>query len=220
MTDGNMFQHIKGDMDFTLDGDFTGIIAGKYNLELGTDEYNVITPGNKIMINGSKLQLETSTLTLDGSSKVQIQGGSTDTSFSGSTIKMDASSVAFNDFGTTIGTMVSAHNAVATCAGCTSPGMLLLPVPQTVTGITLENPSFDVDITQISPWTNRVPEHEPWPRVMKIDGGDSVDTKSDRPDYNIDWVDQYTDGGDKKSSEPIGQIEGSDEIKRGVFWRR
>lgn len=227
MTDGNMFQHIKGDMDFTLDGDFTGIVSGKYNLEIETDEYNVITPSNKFMINGSSMQLETSTLTLDGSSKVQIQGGGTNSSFSGSTVKLDASTVAFNDFGTTVGTIVSEHNklvgfhqALATCAGCPTGATPITPSPQIVSSITLDDPSFEVDVTQIAPWTNRVPDHEPWPRVMKIDGGDSTDTQSDRPDYNIDWVDQYTDGGDMASSEPIGQVEGTDKIERGVFWRR
>jgi hypothetical protein len=237
MTEGNMFQTTKGNMDYTLNGNFTGIVDGTYNLEIGTNEYNVITPSNKIMINGSTLQLETSALTLDGSSKVQIQGGGTRSSFSGSTIKFDASTVAFNDFGTSVGKIVSEHNklvgehnalvvkhvALAICANCpdpTGPASPSTPSPKVVSAISLNNPNFTVEDTEIAPWPNRVPEHEPWPRVLKIDSGDTVNDKSsDGYKDNVAWVDQFNNEG-KAGRKYIGIMEGDDEIERGEFWRR
>ena len=69
-------------------------------------------------------------------------------------------------------------------------------------------------------WSNRVPEHEPWPRVLKIDGGYSQDTESDGYKWNVDWVDQYTDNDSESGSEPIGKIEGDEKIERKEFWRR
>jgi hypothetical protein len=83
----------------------------------------------------------------------------------------------------------------------------------------LENPEFEVLPTHFAPWTNRVPDHEPWPRVMKIDSGDPQNQKSERPDYNVDWTDQY-DKNNTSARRHIGIVEGEDEIKRGDFWRR
>jgi len=81
-----------------------------------------------------------------------------------------------------------------------------------------------VSLTEISPWTNRVPMHEPWPRVMKIDQGDVEDDKQNEENdgykNNVDWIDQYTNDGEKRNTEPIGRIEGDDVNDRGPFWRR
>lgn len=217
-TGGNLRQHIGGDMDLTLIGDFTGKISGAYNLELETDEYNVITPNNKLMINGPNLQLKSGKITLDGSAFVQIQGGTSRAKFSGTKVTIDAPTVAFNDFGTTVSSIVSSINTLVACADC-EPARLT-PAPQIVAARLLADPQIHVDITHISPWTNRVPDHEPWPRVMKIDGGDAQNSKTDGIKDNTSWVDQYTDDGEKSNSGQIGIVEGDEEIARGVFWRR
>lgn len=210
-TEGDMFQYVKGDMDFTLDGDFTGIVGKAYNLEIVTDEYNIKTPSSKIMINGSKLELESTKILLDGASSVQIQGGATRAKFSGIKVKIDATTVGFNDYGTTIGKIVSRINT------CCTP---LIPTPQIVIPKSPHNPEIDVKPTHISPWTNRVPDHEPWPRVMKIDGDDTQNKPSDGIKDNTAWIDQFTDDGDEDNSGQIGIVEGEYETPRGVFWRR
>jgi len=77
-----------------------------------------------------------------------------------------------------------------------------------------------VSLSEISPWTNRVPMHEPWPRVLKIDGGDTVDQESDGYKNNVDWIDQYTNKESRQTAEPIGRVEGDETIERGPLWRR
>lgn len=81
-----------------------------------------------------------------------------------------------------------------------------------------------LSLTEISPWTNRVPMHEPWPRVLKIDEGDKDDGKQNEENdgykNNVDWLDQYTNEGDQKSTKPIGVVEGDETNDRGPFWRR
>lgn len=77
-----------------------------------------------------------------------------------------------------------------------------------------------LSLTEISPWTNRVPMHEPWPRVLKKDKGDTPEnSKTDGYKNNVDWVDQYTNEG-KEGREPIGVVEGDQENERGPLWRR
>lgn len=76
-----------------------------------------------------------------------------------------------------------------------------------------------LSLTEISPWTNRVPEHEPWPRVLKQDGGDTVNEQNDGYKNNTDWVDQYDNEGEE-GRKPIGVVEGDQENDRGPLWRR
>ena len=77
-----------------------------------------------------------------------------------------------------------------------------------------------LSLTEISPWTNRVPQHEPWPRVLKQDGGDTVNEENDGYKNNVDWIDQYDNKTSPEGLKPIGRIEGDEEIERGPFWRR
>lgn len=76
-----------------------------------------------------------------------------------------------------------------------------------------------LSFTEIAPWTNRVPQHEPWPRVLKQDKGDEVNTENDGYLNNVDWIDQYNNEGES-GRKPIGKIEGDEEIERGKLWRR
>lgn len=77
-----------------------------------------------------------------------------------------------------------------------------------------------LSLTEISPWTNRVPEHEPWPRVLKQDQGDVVNEENDGYTNNVDWIDQYDNESSPEGLQPIGRIEGDEEIERGPLWRR
>ena len=76
-----------------------------------------------------------------------------------------------------------------------------------------------LSLTEISPWTNRVPEHEPWPRVMKQDSNDAQNTENDGYINNVDWIDQYDNEGEA-GRKPIGKVEGDETIDRGKMWRR
>ena len=65
---------------------------------------------------------------------------------------------------------------------------------------------------------NRIPMHEPWPRVMNTNT-DAINGPSDEPEFNTrlnTQHDQNTDAGAKL----IGKLDGEDEIIRGPFWRR
>jgi hypothetical protein len=75
------------------------------------------------------------------------------------------------------------------------------------------------DTTQIAPWTNRVPQHEPWPRTMKQDATDPVNATNDGYKNNVDWVNQFDNKGES-GRKPIGKTEGDETIERGLFWRR
>jgi hypothetical protein len=222
LVEGNMFQTIHGNMDFTMDGttndgNFTGYIEGEVNLETNTDTFNILLPNHRIMINDNDFQIDTQTFIMYAEDKLQISAANNTAKFEMNVarITLDATTVAFNDFGTTVGTMVAGINVALACC----PATPLFPIPQIIIMDILENPEFEVLPPHFAPWTNRVPDHEPWPRVMKIDSGDPQNQKSERPDYNVDWTDQY-DKNNTSARRHIGIVEGEDEIKRGDFWRR
>lgn len=69
-----------------------------------------------------------------------------------------------------------------------------------------------------APWTNRVPQHEPWPRTLM--GNDHApNSTNDQSEYNTHHNPQFEDDGGK-ASENIGRVEGQDTLDRGPFWRR
>lgn len=67
-------------------------------------------------------------------------------------------------------------------------------------------------------WTNRVPQHEPWPRTMMVDDP-NLNTESDQPDYNTNHFPQFDDTSEA-GSKKINRVEGEEVIPRGKFWRR
>lgn len=69
-------------------------------------------------------------------------------------------------------------------------------------------------------WTNRVPEHEPWPRVMKGDTNPPPNSANDEYKKNTHHWDQYDNITSPEGLEPIGKVEGDENIPRGEFWRR
>ena len=66
-------------------------------------------------------------------------------------------------------------------------------------------------------WTNRVPQQEPWPRVLMVD--ETQDEKSDEHTKNVHHVPQFTNEGEA-GRKPIGRVEGDEDIPRGDLWRR
>ncbi len=79
--------------------------------------------------------------------------------------------------------------------------------------------SVTVEPTEFSPWTNRVPQHEPWPRVLMQDSDDDINSENNGYLNNVDWIEQYDNLG-QAGREPIGKVEGDDTLDRGRFWRR
>lgn len=69
-------------------------------------------------------------------------------------------------------------------------------------------------------WTNRVPQHEPWPRVMKGDTTPPANAKNDEYTKNIHHNDQYDNISSPEGLQPIGRVEGDEDIPRKDFWRR
>lgn len=69
-----------------------------------------------------------------------------------------------------------------------------------------------------APWTNRVPEHEPWPRVME-GNTKGINSPSDEYKRNTHHRDQYVDDGDTASKQ-IGVVEGDHKNDRNPLWRR
>lgn len=93
------------------------------------------------------------------------------------------------------------------------------PIPLRLLQPTFSEPSL-LSLTEIAPWPNRVPMHEPWPRVLKKDKGDTPEnSETDGYKNNVDWIDQYTNEGEE-GRKPIGVMEGDQENERGPLWRR
>lgn len=92
----------------------------------------------------------------------------------------------------------------------------------TATAPTITPPTINalVSGSQITVWTNRVPQHEPWPRVLMQDSGDSINQSNNGYLDNVNWVMQYDNSTSPDGLKPIGKVEGDVTITRGKFWRR
>lgn len=69
-------------------------------------------------------------------------------------------------------------------------------------------------------WTNRLPLHEPWPRVMKGDTNPPPNSKNDEYKKNTHHFDQFDNHTKPIGLQPIGKVEGDEDIERKDFWRR
>lgn len=67
-------------------------------------------------------------------------------------------------------------------------------------------------------WTNRVPLHEPWPRVLM--DNETTNEFSAGPNTNVRHHPQFADDGTPETSGKIGRIDELVEYDRGKFWRR
>ncbi len=92
------------------------------------------------------------------------------------------------------------------------PGKVFSVVP------TYASPSI-ISKAEQSPLTNRIPDHEPWPRVLM---GDTANINSPNDEYNRNTRHnpQYNNDGTYEGSYPIGRMEGDQDVHRGPLWRR
>ena len=82
------------------------------------------------------------------------------------------------------------------------------------------SPKSCLSLAEIAVWPNRVPEHEPWARVIKQDSDDPINNENDGYLNNVDSIDQYDNVSSPKGRKPIGKVEGDEAIERNQFWRR
>jgi hypothetical protein len=75
-----------------------------------------------------------------------------------------------------------------------------------------------LSLTSLAVWTNRMPQHEPWARMLLMD--ETVNTSSDSYMYNVNHLPQFDDNGNKETSGEIGKLEGDEITPRNPFWRR
>lgn len=73
-------------------------------------------------------------------------------------------------------------------------------------------------LTSLAVWTNRMPMHEPWPRVLLVDA--TTNAPTDSYQFNVNHRPQIADDGTKDTSGEIGRLEGDEIIERNAFWRR
>lgn len=75
-----------------------------------------------------------------------------------------------------------------------------------------------LSLTSLAVWTNRMPMHEPWARVLLVD--DTTNAPTDSYEFNVNHNPQIADEGTKKTSGQIGRLEGDEITPRNPFWRR
>ena len=185
----------ENNVQMSVTGDLKGGVTGETHLDL-SGEVNI---GSNNDIN------------IDSLNSVNISGVDVTFTISGKGTTIDTLTQFLDDFVDTF----NGHSHVDAGANLNPSDPIDTPDPVLVT--------VDPNETRLAPWTNRVPDHEPWPRVMMQDGNDTVNEENSGYTNNVDWIEQYDNivrDGDPSGREPIGQIEGDEEIERGMFWRR
>lgn len=84
--------------------------------------------------------------------------------------------------------------------------------------VPIQNPL--ISATEISLWTNRVPQHEPWPRTLMQSSNIPQNQSNIGYKNNVQWEPQFDNVTSPAGMEPIGKIDGDQTIIRGMFWRR
>jgi len=182
---------VDGKMQSNIDGDFLSTIDGTSNITFGSDI--------NIGVEGS---FGLSTL-----SDINLSGNDVTFTISGKGTTIDTLTSFLDGFVDTYNN----HGHVGAGVNLNLETPIELPSPVAITVID--------DDTQLAPWTNRVPQHEPWPRVLMQDSDDTVNSENDGYVNNIDWVEQYDNVGES-GRKNIGKVEGDVTISRGKFWRR
>jgi hypothetical protein len=182
---------VDGKMQSNIDGDFLSTIDGTSNITFGSDI--------NIGVDGS---FGLSTL-----SDINLSGNDVTFTISGKGTTIDTLTSFLDGFVDTYNN----HGHVGAGVNLNLETPIELPSPVAITVID--------DDTQLAPWTNRVPQHEPWPRVLMQDSDDTVNSENDGYVNNIDWVEQYDNVGES-GRKNIGKVEGDVTISRGKFWRR
>lgn len=192
----------------TTEGDFFATVGGNLDLDI-TGIANIESDGEMYLESLAEIAIDSPNITFRVSGK--------DTTVNDFIDYLDELVGEINTF---IG-VYNGHNHTITSgssAGTTTP-------PNQSGSDTTEindeglGPNPDTIVAEITPWTNRVPQHEPWPRVLMQDSDDPTNAENNGYVNNVDWVEQYTNVG-QAGREPIGRTEGDETITRGRFWRR
>jgi hypothetical protein len=191
----DMHLKVENNLQMNTSGDLKATVVGETDLSL-QGEVNIGSAGAFNIISFDSINLSAPDVVFTINAK--------NTSIDTLTSFLDDFVETFND-----------HTHVNAGANLDPQTIMDTPDPYVVT--------LEADATELAAWTNRVPQHEPWPRVMKQDSDDTVNEQNDGYTNNVDWIDQYDNivrDNDPSGREPIGKVEGDEEIDRGKFWRR
>lgn len=153
---------------------------------------------------------------LKGDSKIAAAVGSTSLGISATNISSTATGDVFFQGSSAEGSINSINATFLTKKDEAGSGL----IASGGSAITPDSITTLVSSTEISIWTNRVPQHEPWPRVIMQDSNDPVNQTNNGYLNNVGWVEQFDNSTSPVGMEPIGKVEGDVTIERGMFWRR
>lgn len=228
-TEGNLYHTVDEDVNLKVggsiitkvDGNVETIIDGTYILNILQDysvmtvgDYGISSESHSIDTNNFSVRSDGSSLVLD-SDKTVLSGNAT--RIEGAVVQL-GTGPSVNIELNPIGIVIVAPEVVTTTSFITEAATIT-PIEASL-NINPALLSLDAEISQLTPWTNRVPEHEPWPRVMKQDGDDIINQENNGYKNNVDWIDQFDNITKPDGREPIGVIEGDERNERGDFWRR
>lgn len=211
--DGQIRLHASNDMHVYTQGNFRQHTMGNNYIEVDKN-INIIAQTVNETIDAFNLKVS-------GDVVIKAEGSITEV-VSQNGLMIGSSSVTLSAMGTT--TIADSTNnftpqqlGIILAAKQSGSGSTIPTGPSPVSGSPSEAAESD---TEIAIWTNRVPQHEPWPRVMKQDSNDPINAMNNGYKNNVDWIDQYDNITSPAGLQPIGRVEGDETIVRGEFWRR
>lgn len=208
LADGEIRIHSADATHITSQGDFRVTVEGDTDIDLG-GTLNVESLSEMYIGSQADIHLD--------SPNIDFRVSGKDTTVNDFIDFLDEYVSQFNDFVDVFNT----HTHTITSGSSAGPTP---PPDQSATDADEINdeglsPNPEVELAEFAPWTNRVPMHEPWPRVLMQDSDDTVNSENDGYQNNVDWVEQYNNVG-QDGREPIGKVEGDETLSRGRFWRR
>jgi hypothetical protein len=199
------------------------IYSNKNIRTFATQDLYFETPADIQIKNANWYQNSSGNIGLQAGTDVSLKAGTKASMGVGSSsVGVNSSSVALNATGdvylinsTLSGSLTSIDATFKTKQGGSGGGL------QSGGGsaITPDNVMSLASGAQISIWTNRVPNHEPWPRTLMQDSNDPVNESNTGYKNNVAWIPQF-DNNNVAGRQPIGRVEGDVTIDRGIFWRR
>lgn len=213
--DGQIRMHASDDMHLYSNQNIREFAGEKIFIEASSD-INVKS-ANWYQVTSGALDLTSDgSINLLAATDVLAGVGSSTFLVNSSVIASTASGNVYFSGGGVSGSITSINNTFLTKQSGSGSGV------QSDSGPSVSPPSITVNAsdTQISIWTNRVPQHEPWPRVMMQDSSAPVNSTNQSYKNNVAWTPQFDNNTSPNGMEPIGRIEGDATIPRGMFWRR
>jgi hypothetical protein len=208
LAQGEIRMHSAADTHFTTEGSFFTTVGGNLDVDV-TGTINFESDGEMYLESLTNIALDAPNIDFRVSGK--------DTTVNDFIDFLDEYVTEFNNF-------VSVFNSHRhTITSGSSMGTTTTPTSSASNATEINDegltPNPDTELAEIAPWTNRVPQHEPWPRVVMQDSDDSVNAENDGYLNNVDWIEQFDDEG-QAGREDVGVVEGDETIERGQFWRR